>query len=158
MLTYSSHKYLESGTRIEPTISEVKGPCSDNCLIYLIKSYISLAVEFAVKLSLHDGNSYQEIPANDSTYTIERGQSLVLFCNVTSITWPQRTWSKRTYQGYETVQSQEFQPEFSSSGFGWTSTINIPQFNYTDSGNYSCSGAAGSNYGIDYATLYINGK
>ncbi|CAB4025155.1 protocadherin Fat 4-like, partial [Paramuricea clavata] len=117
-----------------------------------------ISVEFAVKLSLHDGNSYQELPTNDGTYIIERGQSLVLFCNVTSITWPQRTWSKRTYQGYEAVQSQEFQPEFSSSGFGWTSTINIPQFNYTDSGNYSCSGAAGSNHGIDYATLYINAR
>jgi hypothetical protein len=107
---------------------------------------------------LLDGNSYQEIPENSGTYTIKLGQSVVLSCNATSITQPQRTWHKRTYQGNEIVQSQEFQPEFSSSGFGWTSSINIPQFTYTDSGNYSCSGTDGSNYGFDFATLYVEGK
>ena len=99
-----------------------------------------------------------EIPGNGGRYDIQHGRSVILFCNVTSITRPTTTWNKRTYQGYEIVQSQEFQAEFSSSGFGWSSAVYITQFNYTDSGNYSCSGATDSNYSIQYATLYIEGK
>ena len=99
-----------------------------------------------------------EIPGNGGRYDIQHGRSVILFCNVTSITRPTTRWNKRTYQGYEIVQSLEFQAEFSSSGFGWSSAVYITQFNYTDSGNYSCSGAADSNYSIQYATLYIEGK
>jgi hypothetical protein len=117
-----------------------------------------LTDEFDVKVSLHDDNSFVVEPGNDGTYKIQLGQSVMLSCTVVSITAPQRIWSKRTYQGYETVQSQEFQPVFSSSGFGWASTINIPQFNYTDSGNYSCTSTVEGSSGIDYATLYVYGK
>ena len=123
-----------------------------------VLSPIFFAADFAVKLSLHDGYSFAEIPGNGGRYDIQLGQNVILFCNVTSITRPQRSWNKQTYQGYEAVQSREFQAEFSSSGFGWSSSVHIPQFNYTDSGNYSCSGTVGSNHGIGYATLYVEGK
>ena len=97
-------------------------------------------------------------PESDGSYKIALGKSVILTCTVVSIARPQRIWSKRTYQGYEAAESQEFKPEFTSSGFGWTSTITIPQFNYTDSGNYSCTGTEGSNYSVDYVTICTHGK
>ena len=126
--------------------------------ISTVLSPIFFAADFAVKLSLHNGNSFAEISGNGGRYDIQLGQNVILFCNVTSITRPQRIWNKQAYQGYEAVQSMEFQEEFSSSGFGWSSSVHIPQFNYTDSGNYSCSGTVGSNHAIEYTTLYVEGK
>ena len=118
---------------------------------------ISFADEFAVKISIQDGNSYV-VPGHDGAYHIQLGQSILLTCTVISSTQPKRTWNKRTYQGNASVLSQEFHPEFSSSGFGWTSVINISKFDYADSGTYSCFGSAGRKQGADHATLYVYGK
>ncbi|XP_028402439.1 uncharacterized protein LOC114525371 isoform X2 [Dendronephthya gigantea] len=110
--------------------------------------------EIAVKISIQDGNSYV-LPGNDGAYHIQLEQSIVLTCTVISSTPPQRTWNKRSYRGNESVISEEFHPEFSSSGFAWTSVINISKFEYADSGTYSCFGSAGNNEGADHATLYV---
>jgi hypothetical protein len=111
---------------------------------------------------LHDGNSYQELPQNDGNYIIQLGRSVVLFCNVTSTVDASITWTKSTYQSGEDIQGQKFRPEFSSSGFGWTSVINILQFNYTDAGKYRCSSSSHIDFdvvtfGFDVATLYVEG-
>ena len=118
----------------------------------------SLTDEFNVQVLIYENSSFMVEPENDGSYKIELGKSVMLTCAVVSIAQPQQIWSKRTYQGYEAVESQEFKPEFTSSGFGWTSTITIPQFDYTDSGNYSCTGTDGNNHSVDYVTICTHGK
>lgn len=115
--------------------------------------------EFDVRISLYDGDSLEVIAAsNGDIYTLELGQNLTMSCTVDSVTQPQRTWIKRTYQGNETVENQQSKPVFSSSGFGWTSTITIPLFNYTDTGHYRCSATTENNTRTDSVTIFIRGK
>ena len=68
----------------------------------------SLTDEFNVEVSIHETNSFMVEPESDDSYKIALGKSVILTCTVVSIARPQRIWSKRTYQGYEAVESQKF--------------------------------------------------
>ena len=77
-------------------------------------------------------------------HMLKLGETFTLTCTVVSRTVPIITWSKRSYEGYEVRNVSAGYQEFSSSGFGWKFDYIFQNFNYTDSGNYTCSARVGN--------------